>query len=77
MSRSIHQTRKSVFGGKSKREIEDMISNEDHDVEQLIKKNLIKGGILDSRGHRTDEDDSVLPAIGSTDAEQGDTAGTP
>jgi hypothetical protein len=44
MSKSIHQTLKSVFGGKSKREIREMcdLSNHDHDVEALTKKTELK-----------------------------------
>jgi len=38
MSRSRHETVKGVFGGKSKKEIKDMISENDPDVEGLRKK---------------------------------------
>lgn len=38
MSRSRHETVKSTFGGKSKKEIKDMISENDLDVDGLRKK---------------------------------------
>ncbi len=38
MSRSIHKTVKGVFGGKSAREIDLMIEENDIDVEDLCKK---------------------------------------
>ena len=38
MSRSIHKTKKGVFGGKSLAAIEKMIDENDSDVEDLGKK---------------------------------------
>lgn len=42
MSRSIHQSNKSVFGRKSKAEIEEMIEEEDPDVRELLRKRQYK-----------------------------------
>jgi hypothetical protein len=42
VSRSKHQTFKSVFGGKSKREIQELIDGEDPDCLALLKKRQIK-----------------------------------
>lgn len=69
MSKSIHQTKKSVYGGKSRWEINEMIADGDHDVEQLAKKGLIKNGILDSKGHYVIEEDTNLSGPVSPDAE--------
>ena len=49
MSRSIHQTLKSVFGGKSKCEIQRMIDNDDPDLLALIEKKVIKRNVRDAR----------------------------
>lgn len=42
MSRSHHKTLKSVFGGKSKREIQDMIDGQHPDYLELLEKRQIK-----------------------------------
>lgn len=38
MSRSRHETVKGVFGGKSKKEIKQMISDSNPDVQELRRK---------------------------------------
>ena len=42
MSRSIHQTYKKVFKGKSKAEVDEMFSESDPEVEALAKKKAYK-----------------------------------
>ena len=49
MSRSIHQTLKSVFGGKSPGEIQRMIDVGYPDVLELRKKRLIKRNVRNAR----------------------------
>ncbi len=49
MSRSVHHTLKSVFGGKSKREIEEMIVTDDPDLLEYIEKRHIKQRVRDLR----------------------------
>ncbi|NRA68977.1 MAG: hypothetical protein HRU19_31190 [Pseudobacteriovorax sp.] len=53
MSRSIHQTVKSVFGGKTIREINEMIDAEDPDVLALLRKKQYKS---DTRNFRQIQD---------------------
>ncbi len=49
MSRSIHKTIKGVFGGKSKSTINQMVSENDSDVEDLGKKYYYKNTERDRR----------------------------
>ena len=49
MSRSVHHTLKSVFGEKSKREIEEMIFTDDPDLLEYIEKRRIKQRARDLR----------------------------
>lgn len=49
MSRSIHKTIKGVFGGKSAREMEKMIQENDSDVEDLGKKYAYKNSKRNER----------------------------
>lgn len=56
MSRSIHKTVKCLFGGKSAREIDEMIAEDDPDVVELRRKRRYKdqeqvGRALSRRGH--------------------------
>ena len=52
MSRSIHKTIKGVFGGKSVREVNEMISRNDHEIEELGKKYRYKS---EARNQRNEE----------------------
>jgi hypothetical protein len=52
MTRSIHQTRKRVFGGKSKTEIDNMFEKNDPDVMALVKKSVIKKRVKRQRAAR-------------------------
>lgn len=49
MSRSIHKTVKGVFGGKSAREMDLMIQENDSDVQELGKKYSYKASQRDKR----------------------------
>ena len=49
MSDSIHHTFKSVFGGKSKAEIQRMIDQDDPDLLELLRKLGIKTRVRDVR----------------------------
>ncbi|EDM25957.1 hypothetical protein LNTAR_19207 [Lentisphaera araneosa HTCC2155] len=49
MSRSYHQTHKSVLGGKSINQINEMITNDDPDLNQLVEKSQIKKDIKRKR----------------------------
>jgi hypothetical protein len=49
MSDSIHHTLKSVFGGKSKAEIQRMIDEDDPDLLELLRKRGIKKRVRDVR----------------------------
>lgn len=49
MSRSIHKTRKGVFGGKSSQEIVAMIVEDDSDAEDIRKKHSYKNKELAKR----------------------------
>ncbi len=49
MSRSIHQTLKGVFGGKSKRETQRMIDDDDPDFLALVEKKAIKRDVREAR----------------------------
>ena len=49
MSRSKHQTLKSIMDGQSKRQIDAMFSEKDHDAMEWIKKGAIKVEALRSR----------------------------
>ena len=49
MSRSVHQTLQSVFEGKSKTEIDRMISEDDPDLLALLEKRGIKQKVKDAR----------------------------
>jgi len=42
MSRSIHQTLRNVFGGKSKREIAAMVAEDEEGVRALAEKRRLK-----------------------------------
>jgi len=42
LSRSKHQTHQSVFGGKSKAEIDSMFAEGDADVDELLEKRRLK-----------------------------------
>ena len=49
VSRSVHQTLKSVFGSKSKHEIERMIKENDPDLVAYLEKRRIKRRVRNSR----------------------------
>lgn len=49
MSRSIHKTKKGVFGGKSKEEIRRMAEEGDPDAEELAKKKSYKRNKMQKR----------------------------
>ena len=49
MSRSYHQTLKSVFGGKSKAEIQRMIEDEDPDFIAWVEKRNHKERVKNTR----------------------------
>ena len=49
MSNSYHQTLKSVYGGKSKNQINDMIENEDPDLMAYAEKGLTKKAVREKR----------------------------
>ena len=49
MSRSIHHTLKSVFGGKSKSEIKRMVENQDPDFLAYLEKFRIKQHVRNMR----------------------------
>ncbi len=42
MSHSIHQTNKSVLGGKSKTEIQSLVEHDDADLQALVQKKTFK-----------------------------------
>lgn len=57
MSRSIHKTVAGVFRGKSVREVQEMVTNDDPDVVELRKKHELKEEERRQRalaGHPTD-----------------------
>ena len=56
MSRSVHKTKKGVFGGKSKEEIRKMIKEGDPDIEDLAKKKSYKRKIKQQRILSKDDD---------------------
>lgn len=49
MSDSIHHTLESVFGGRSKAEIQRMIDEDDPDLLELLRKRGIKQRVRDVR----------------------------
>ena len=49
MSRSKHQTFKSVFGGKSRREVRESVAEKDPDFMELVKKRILKKEVLAER----------------------------
>ena len=49
MSRSVHQTLKSVFGGKSRTEMDYMIENDDPDWLAWVEKHQIKVHVRNMR----------------------------
>ena len=49
MSRSYHQTLKSVFGGKSKQEIDRMLAEGDPDFLAYVEKRKIKKRVKNRR----------------------------
>lgn len=59
MSRSIHQTVKSVSDGKSKREINDMIETGDEDFFALVRKIGIKREVRTARSAAKEASDEV------------------
>lgn len=57
MSRSIHETKKGVFGGKSKSDIDAMCEEPiDGDVEALVRKSEYKRQARDNRKMRREQD---------------------
>lgn len=61
VSRSKHQTRKSVFGGRPASEINDMLVHGDHDAMELVAKGRIKRTVKKARRASSTKDERPLP----------------
>ncbi len=60
MSRSKHQTLKSIVAGQSQQQVEVMFSEQDHDAMEWLEKRKIKASTLKDRRDKKIQANGVL-----------------